>query len=310
MKPTIYYCYDAYCGWCYGFSKVITQIAKEYEDRIAFDVLSGGMIDDEAPAHIGAMAGYIKEAHKNVEQLSGIKFGDDFLWHINNPEQSDWHPESTTPAIASPATAATSRSPPIPIARWIRQTGTGTSCAWNERDQALIRSAVSDVNRLYGKNLVADLAWVAVLVHFPAVVGRPAVATRHHAHFHSSVLEVAYHGHHDRCLAGAARHEISNANDRHRHALAVARRQHQPLGRILARIIAGRDFLDLQGLEAVVGGPVDLGLAEEAALGAHPRHAAGERARDQQDQRDQSPHPRGGADPPRGPELPRSLRHQ
>lgn len=100
MKPTIYYCYDAYCGWCYGFSKVITQIAKEYENRIAFDVLSGGMIDDEAPAHIGAMAGYIKEAHKNVEQLSGIKFGDDFLWHIHNPDQSDWHPESTTPAIA------------------------------------------------------------------------------------------------------------------------------------------------------------------------------------------------------------------
>ena len=100
MKPTIYYCYDAYCGWCYGFSKVITQIATEYEGRLAFDVLSGGMIDDKDPQHIGVMAGYISEAHKNVEQLSGIKFGEDFLWHINNPDQSDWHPESTTPAIA------------------------------------------------------------------------------------------------------------------------------------------------------------------------------------------------------------------
>ena len=100
IKPTIYYCYDAYCGWCYGFSKVMTQLAKEYGDKITFDVLSGGMIDDGDPQHIGAMAGYIKEAHKNVEQLSGIKFGDDFLWHINNPGESDWHPESTTPAIA------------------------------------------------------------------------------------------------------------------------------------------------------------------------------------------------------------------
>lgn len=100
MKPTIYYCYDAYCGWCYGFSDVITRIAKEYKDKVAFDVLSGGMLDDENPRHIGAMAGYIKEAHKNVEKLSGVRFGQDFLWHINNPDQSDWYPESTTPAIA------------------------------------------------------------------------------------------------------------------------------------------------------------------------------------------------------------------
>ena len=47
MVPTIYYCFDAYCGWCYGFSKVMTQIAEEYKDRLFFDVLSGGMIFDE-----------------------------------------------------------------------------------------------------------------------------------------------------------------------------------------------------------------------------------------------------------------------
>ena len=35
-----------------------------------------------------------------LSNLSGIKFGEDFLWHIYNPDQSDWHPESTTPAIA------------------------------------------------------------------------------------------------------------------------------------------------------------------------------------------------------------------
>ena len=48
-KPLLIYCYDAYCGWCYGFSKVITRIAKEYKDSLAFDVLSGGMIFDEEP---------------------------------------------------------------------------------------------------------------------------------------------------------------------------------------------------------------------------------------------------------------------
>ena len=100
MTPTIYYCYDAYCGWCYGFSKVMTRIAEEYHDRIVFDVLSGGMIFDEHPRHIGVIAPYIQGAYKNVEELTGIKFGNDFLWHVFHPDESDWYPESTKSAIA------------------------------------------------------------------------------------------------------------------------------------------------------------------------------------------------------------------
>ena len=100
MKPTLYYCYDAYCGWCYGFSPVIKKLAEEYKDKLVFDVLSGGMIFTEQPKHIGVMAGYIGEAYKQVEQLTGVKFGESWLWHIQNPEESDWYPESTKPAIA------------------------------------------------------------------------------------------------------------------------------------------------------------------------------------------------------------------
>ena len=100
MKPTIYYCYDAYCGWCYGFSKVMTRIAKEYADTIAFDVLSGGMIMPEQPQHIAPMAKYIQTAYKQVEQTTGVQFGQDFLWHVFNPEESDWYPDSTKAAIA------------------------------------------------------------------------------------------------------------------------------------------------------------------------------------------------------------------
>ncbi|HEX2534554.1 MAG TPA: DsbA family protein [Chitinophagaceae bacterium] len=100
MTPTIYYCYDAYCGWCYGFSPVIKKIAEEYKGRLGFEVLSGGMIFDEEPRAIGAMAPYIQKAYKSVEELTGIRFGEDFLWHVFHPEQSDWFPESTTPAIA------------------------------------------------------------------------------------------------------------------------------------------------------------------------------------------------------------------
>ncbi len=100
MQPVIYYCYDAYCGWCYGFSPVIKKMADEYKDKLSFEVLSGGMIPAENPRPIAAMAGYISEGYKRVEEMTGVKFGADYLWHIFNPAESDWFPHSEKAAIA------------------------------------------------------------------------------------------------------------------------------------------------------------------------------------------------------------------
>lgn len=100
MKTTIIYCFDAYCGWCYGFSPVIKRFEEEYKDRFSFEVLSGGMIITEIPIPISATAPYIQKAYKTVENTTGITFGEDYLWHINNPEKSDWFPNSEKPAIA------------------------------------------------------------------------------------------------------------------------------------------------------------------------------------------------------------------
>jgi len=100
MKPTLIYCYDAYCGWCYGFSEVIKKIYSEYKTKLEFEVLSGGMILPEEPVSIGATAKYIEGAYKRVEEITGAKFGEDYLWHIKHPEQSDWFPNSEKPAIA------------------------------------------------------------------------------------------------------------------------------------------------------------------------------------------------------------------
>jgi putative protein-disulfide isomerase len=100
MKPILIYCYDAYCGWCYGFSSVMKKIAEEYKDVLQVDVLSGGMIINERRQHIRSMAPYIQKAYKNVEELTGITFGEDFLWHIFNYEQSDWYLDSEKSAIA------------------------------------------------------------------------------------------------------------------------------------------------------------------------------------------------------------------
>ncbi|HEX4957664.1 MAG TPA: DsbA family protein [Lacibacter sp.] len=100
MQPLLIYCYDAYCGWCYGFSPVIKQIAEDYQSKLHTEVLSGGMVLPEEPVHISATAGYIQGAYKRVEELTGIQFGEDYLWHINNPDESDWFPSSEKPAIA------------------------------------------------------------------------------------------------------------------------------------------------------------------------------------------------------------------
>lgn len=43
---------------------------------------------------------YIQGAYKRVEEVTGIKFGDDFLWHTANPDKSDWVMNSEKPAIA------------------------------------------------------------------------------------------------------------------------------------------------------------------------------------------------------------------
>jgi putative protein-disulfide isomerase len=100
MKRLLYYCYDAYCGWCYGFSPVIRKLSTQYADTLEIEVLSGGMIITGKPHHISATAGYIRETYKTVEELTGIKFGEDYLWHIFNPDKSDWYPSSEKPAIA------------------------------------------------------------------------------------------------------------------------------------------------------------------------------------------------------------------
>lgn len=100
MQPVLIYCYDAWCGWCYGFSPVMQKINEQYKDLWHIEVLSGGMILPEQPVPLKATATYIQGAYKNIETLTGIKFGEDYLWHIFHPDESDWFPHSEKAAIA------------------------------------------------------------------------------------------------------------------------------------------------------------------------------------------------------------------
>lgn len=46
------------------------------------------------------MARYIQTAYKRVEDLTGVRFGEDFLWHVFHPDETDWYPDSTKSASA------------------------------------------------------------------------------------------------------------------------------------------------------------------------------------------------------------------
>jgi len=64
------------------------------------EVMSGGMMTGERVMPIEKIGPYIQSSYKRVEELSAVKFGDDFLWHVNNPDKSDWVMNSEKPAIA------------------------------------------------------------------------------------------------------------------------------------------------------------------------------------------------------------------
>lgn len=76
------------------------QVDAQFSKYMPIEVLSGGMILPEKPVHIGATAAFIKSAYRTVEEHTGVQFGEDYLWHVNNPDDSDWYPNSEKPAIA------------------------------------------------------------------------------------------------------------------------------------------------------------------------------------------------------------------
>jgi len=77
------YIYDALCGWCYGFAPTMRDFYQNHKnDFETIEVISGGMITGERIGAIGQVAPYIKTAYKDVENRTGVKFGEEFLKDI------------------------------------------------------------------------------------------------------------------------------------------------------------------------------------------------------------------------------------
>jgi putative protein-disulfide isomerase len=115
----IVYVYDALCGWCFGFSNVISEIEKKYSNKIKFTVLSGGMI-------IGNREGvmdnetrkYIQNAIPRLEKTCHVKFGQNYFDSIlNNPNHFS---SSLMPAIAMSVLKSIDDSKAVPFVKKIQ----------------------------------------------------------------------------------------------------------------------------------------------------------------------------------------------
>lgn len=79
-KPKLIYYYDALCGWCYGFSDVISEIEKTFDDKLEIEIISGGLFLNNRVGFVNDVAPHIKAgAYKVVEERTGVLFGDNFL---------------------------------------------------------------------------------------------------------------------------------------------------------------------------------------------------------------------------------------
>lgn len=97
-KPTIFYVYDALCGWSYGFTPVINAFYENHKEDYNFRVLSGGMVTGDRIGSISEVASFIIEGHVNIQDRTGIKFGEPFLQKLYNESSEVF--TSVPPAMA------------------------------------------------------------------------------------------------------------------------------------------------------------------------------------------------------------------
>lgn len=79
-KPKLIYYFDALCGWCYGFSPVISKLEEEFKDKVDFEVVSGGLFLGSRAGLVNEVAPHIRSgAYKSVELRTRVKFGESFI---------------------------------------------------------------------------------------------------------------------------------------------------------------------------------------------------------------------------------------
>lgn len=73
---SLLYIWDAYCGWCYGFSRSLGEFHAKHPE-LPLTVLSGGLFAGERKLPIDSFP-HIPEANKRISQLTGAEFGESY----------------------------------------------------------------------------------------------------------------------------------------------------------------------------------------------------------------------------------------
>lgn len=73
-EHSLVYVWDAYCGWCYGFSNSLKAL-HEAHPELELTVLSGGLFTGQKKQAISAYP-HIPGANARISELTGAKFGE------------------------------------------------------------------------------------------------------------------------------------------------------------------------------------------------------------------------------------------
>ncbi len=100
-KNKIIYVFDAYCSWCYGMGPVMQQIAKKYSKTLDFEVISGGMIQEDTSVNdIAKKFKSPRESYNQIIKTTGQSISDTYIDMMESPEEHDYTFNSLYPARA------------------------------------------------------------------------------------------------------------------------------------------------------------------------------------------------------------------
>ncbi|NUQ82113.1 MAG: DsbA family protein [Bacteroidetes bacterium] len=101
---TLYYFMDPHCGWCYGFKPVMNQIRRDFQDRLEFKLILGGMITGDRVGPVGRMSDYLRTAIPRLEEMTGVTMGESYKHQVI--EIGTLITDSTPPSLAVLAMAS------------------------------------------------------------------------------------------------------------------------------------------------------------------------------------------------------------
>jgi putative protein-disulfide isomerase len=77
MRTPVTYVFDAYCGWCYGFSATFRDFVARHAGEIELTVIPGGLFVGERRVPIRELD-FIARANASIAALTGVTFGPAF----------------------------------------------------------------------------------------------------------------------------------------------------------------------------------------------------------------------------------------